>query len=77
METETLTALQSILSSLIEIFYPFLQISSSIATIAVFLKYLIILLTILVGIAVIFLIRKILIAVFNFAAELWKKFRRR
>ena len=77
METETLTALQSILSSLVEIFHPFLQISSSVATIAVFLKYLIILLTILAGIAVIFLIRKILIAVFNFAAELWKKFRRR
>lgn len=77
METETLSALQSILSSLIEIFYPFLQISSSVATIVVFLKYLIILLTILVGMAVIFLVRKILIAVFKFAAELWKNFRRR
>lgn len=77
METETLTALQSILSSLVEIFYPFLQISSSVATIAVFLKYLIILLTILLGIAVIFLVRKILIYIFNLAKELLKKFRGR
>ena len=77
MENETLSSLQSILSSLVEIFGPFLQISSSVATIAVFLKYLIILLTILVGIVVLYLLRKILIAVFKFAAEMWNKFRRR
>ena len=77
METDTLSAVQSILDSLIEIFKPILQISSSVATIAVFLKYLIILLTILVAIFVIYLIRKILIYVFKLAAELWNKFRRR
>ena len=77
MENETLSSLQSILSSLVEIFGPFLQISSSVATIAVFLKYLIILLTILVGIVVLYLLRKILIAVFKFAQEMLKNFRRR
>ena len=77
METDALNALQSILSSLIEIFYPILQISSSVATIAVFLKYLVILLTILLGILLLYLVRKILIAVFKFAKELFYKIRQK
>ena len=77
METDTLNTLQSILASLVEIFHPILQISSSVATIAVFLKYLVILLTILLGILVLYLVRKILIAVFKFAKELYEKFRKR
>lgn len=76
METETLNSLQSILASLVEILHPFLQISSSIATIAVFLKYLLILLTILIGIVVIFLLRKILIAVFKFVKDFLSKRKR-